>query len=145
MYIYNEFYVKKKVNVYKKKTRLEKKLVYPLFFKKISKQIYYICLLEKHFYFFKFHKIKMFKFKYSHILSKKKKPKKIIFLQLFGMRLDNIIFKIGLCSFFYGAKQLINHKHILINGHILNKPSYFCNYGDLISIKKKKVLKLIIL
>nr|WDD58083.1 ribosomal protein S4 [Thismia javanica] len=108
--------LKKKLNVYQttKITWLKKKLIYSFFKKNISKQIYNICFIEKYYYFY----------------LKKNMCKFIV------MRLDNIIFKINLCSVIFRVRQLINHKYILINGHFLNKPSYFCNFGDLIIIKK---------
>nr|ANP26547.1 ribosomal protein S4 [Thismia tentaculata] len=126
MSIYNKF-CKKKVN------KNKNKIIYP--FKKIniSKQIYNICLLEKYFNFLTLKKKLKY---YTHIFSKKKKSKSFFLLQFLGMRLDNIIFKIGLCSVIYGARQLVNHGYIFINGHFINKSNFLCNFGDLITKKK---------
>nr|YP_010471551.1 ribosomal protein S4 [Gastrodia javanica]UVG40889.1 ribosomal protein S4 [Gastrodia javanica] len=71
------------------------------------------------------------------------KGNKIFLFQLLEMRLDNIIFRLGLASTIPEARQLVNHKHILVNGHIINIPSYICKPIDIITmnIKTNKLIK----
>lgn len=59
-----------------------------------------------------------------------------ILLQLLEMRLDNIIFRIGLAPTIPAARQIISHGHILVNNSKMNIPSYQCQPDDKISIKK---------
>ena len=61
----------------------------------------------------------------------------MILLQILEMRLDNIIFRLGLAPTIPASRQLINHRHITINDKILSIPSYQCKPGDIISIKPK--------
>jgi small subunit ribosomal protein S4 len=51
------------------------------------------------------------------------------------MRLDNIIFRLGMASTIASARQIVTHKHILINGSCVSIPSYQCQPGDVISVK----------
>lgn len=52
-------------------------------------------------------------------------------------RLDNVIFRMGFASSRNQARQLVRHKHILVNGRKVNVPSYQVVVGDEISIKEK--------
>nr|YP_005352948.1 ribosomal protein S4 [Mankyua chejuensis]ADZ47980.1 ribosomal protein S4 [Mankyua chejuensis]AJJ48610.1 ribosomal protein S4 [Mankyua chejuensis] len=61
-----------------------------------------------------------------------------VLLQLLEMRLDNIIFRLGMSSTIPGARQLINHRHILVNNRIVDIPSYHCKPNDLITVKDQK-------
>nr|BDS91647.1 ribosomal protein S4 [Calypogeia asakawana] len=61
-----------------------------------------------------------------------------VLLQLLEMRLDNTIFRLGMASTIPGARQLVNHRHISINNDIVNIPSYNCEPGDIIAVKKKQ-------
>lgn len=58
-------------------------------------------------------------------------------LQLLEMRLDNIIFQLGMASTIPAARQLVNHRHILVNGHIVDIPSYRCKSKDIITIRNR--------
>jgi small subunit ribosomal protein S4 len=58
-----------------------------------------------------------------------------ILLQLLEMRLDNIIFRLGMASTIASARQIVTHKQILINGSCVSIPSYQCQPGDVISVK----------
>nr|QIT06829.1 ribosomal protein S4 [Cyperus fuscus] len=51
------------------------------------------------------------------------------------MRLDNILSRLGMASTIPGARQLVNHRHILVNGHIVDIPSYRCKPRDIITTK----------
>ena len=58
------------------------------------------------------------------------------FLRLLESRLDNIVYRMGLSSTRRGARQVVNHNHILVNGKKVNIPSYMCKPGDVISVKE---------
>tara|TARA_B100000927_G_scaffold122731_1_gene98969 strand:- start:221 stop:826 length:606 start_codon:yes stop_codon:yes gene_type:complete len=67
-----------------------------------------------------------------------------LLLQLCESRLDNVVFRMGLSNTRDGARQLVSHKHILVNGSIVNIPSYTLRPGDKVSIREKsKSLKAI--
>jgi len=61
----------------------------------------------------------------------------LILLQLLEMRLDTICFNLGFASTIAGARQLVNHGHILVNGERVNIPSFQCQINDIIGIKNK--------
>jgi small subunit ribosomal protein S4 len=58
-------------------------------------------------------------------------------LQLLEARLDNVVFRLGIASTRRAARQLVSHKHILVNGEIVNIPSYSIKSGDVISVSNK--------
>ena len=60
-----------------------------------------------------------------------------LLLQLCESRLDNVVFRMGLSNTRDGARQLVSHKHILVNGSIVNIPSYTLRTGDKVSIREK--------
>jgi small subunit ribosomal protein S4 len=64
-----------------------------------------------------------------------------VLLQLLEMRLDNILFRLGMALTIRGARQLVNHRHILVNGRIIDIPSYRCKPGDIITTKNKQSSK----
>jgi len=64
-----------------------------------------------------------------------------ILLQLLEMRLDNIIFRLGMAPTISAARQLVGHKHITINGSCVSIPSYQCQPGDVISVKDSQTSK----
>ena len=67
-----------------------------------------------------------------------------LLLQLCESRLDNVVFRMGLSNTRDGARQLVSHKHILVNGSIVTIPSYTLRPGDKVSIREKsKSLKAI--
>lgn len=61
-----------------------------------------------------------------------------ILLQLLEMRLDNILFRLGMAPTIAAARQLISHKHIIVNGQCVSIPSYQCQPGDNITVKATK-------
>merc|ERR1711907_872227 len=67
-----------------------------------------------------------------------------ILLQLLEMRLDNIIFRLGMAPTIAGARQLVSHKHITINNSCVSIPSYQCKPGDIISVKDSTTSKQLI-
>ena len=58
------------------------------------------------------------------------------FLMLLESRLDNLVYRMGLANTRRGARQIVNHGHILVNGKKVNIPSYSCKPGDVISVKE---------
>nr|YP_009747857.1 ribosomal protein S4 [Habenaria flagellifera]QII89537.1 ribosomal protein S4 [Habenaria flagellifera] len=82
--------------------------------------------------------------KYVHIAGKAKGSTGQVLLQLLEMRLDNIIFRLGMASTISGARQLVNHRHILVNGRIVDIPSYRCKPRDIITTKDKERSKALI-
>jgi small subunit ribosomal protein S4 len=66
------------------------------------------------------------------------------FLQLLESRLDNLVYRIGFATTRRGARQLVNHGHITVNGKKVDIPSFRVKPGDIISVKEKdKTLKVI--
>ena len=67
-----------------------------------------------------------------------------LLLQLCESRLDNVVYRMGISKTRDGARQLVTHKHVTVNGSIVNIPSYTLKPGDLVSIREKsKSLKAI--
>jgi small subunit ribosomal protein S4 len=60
-----------------------------------------------------------------------------VLLQLLESRLDNVVFRLGIAPTRRAARQLVGHKHILVNGEILNIPSYQVKEGDVIGVREK--------
>lgn len=69
----------------------------------------------------------------------------VAFMKLLESRLDNLVFRMGFARTRRGARQLVNHGHIEVNGKKLDIPSALCNVGDVISVKESsrslKVIK----
>ena len=58
-------------------------------------------------------------------------------LQMCESRLDNMVFRLGISPSRRGARQLVSHKHITVNGEIVNIPSFQIKVGDVISVREK--------
>jgi len=58
------------------------------------------------------------------------------FLKLLESRLDNLVYRAGFATTRRGARQLVNHGHITVNGKKVDIPSYRCKVGDVISVKE---------
>ena len=58
-------------------------------------------------------------------------------LQSCELRLDNIVYRLGLSNSRSGSRQLVSHKHILVNDKVLNIPSYLVKMGDIVSVRQK--------
>jgi len=67
-----------------------------------------------------------------------------LLLQLLESRLDNVVYRLGLSPTRRGARQLVSHKHILVNGVLTNIPSFLLRPGDVISVRGKSQLMEII-
>lgn len=67
-----------------------------------------------------------------------------IFLQLLESRLDNTVFRLGFAPTRRAARQLVTHKHIKVNGKIVNIPSYLLRPGDKVEVRERsKSLELV--
>ncbi len=60
-----------------------------------------------------------------------------LLLQFLESRLDNTVFRLGIAKTRRGARQLVSHKHITVNGQIVNIPSFAVKPGDIVSVKEK--------
>ncbi len=58
------------------------------------------------------------------------------FLRLLESRLDNLVYRLGFATTRRGARQLVNHGHITVNGKKVNIPSYRVKVGDIIAVKE---------
>nr|YP_010176640.1 ribosomal protein S4 [Duranta erecta]QSQ72398.1 ribosomal protein S4 [Duranta erecta] len=76
--------------------------------------------------------------KYVRIAGKAQGSTGQVLLQLLEMRLDNILFRLGMASTIPAARQLVNHRHILVNGRIVDIPSYRCKPRDIITAKDEQ-------
>nr|YP_009863939.1 30S ribosomal protein S4 [Arachnitis uniflora]AKT73994.1 ribosomal protein S4 [Arachnitis uniflora]QKE31270.1 30S ribosomal protein S4 [Arachnitis uniflora] len=75
--------------------------------------------------------------RYMYIARKAKGSTSQVLLQLLEIRLDNILFRLGIASTISKARQWVTHKHILVNGYTVNIPSYRCKLKDVITLKDK--------
>jgi small subunit ribosomal protein S4 len=60
-----------------------------------------------------------------------------VLLQLCEARLDNVVYRMGVSSSRRGARQLVSHRHITVNGEIVNIPSYALKAGDVVAVREK--------
>ena len=60
-----------------------------------------------------------------------------VLLQLCESRLDNVVYRLGIAKSRSGARQLVSHRHITVNGEIVNIPSYSLNEGDVVAVREK--------
>ena len=60
-----------------------------------------------------------------------------VLLQLLEARLDNVVYRLGISSSRAGARQLVSHRHITVNGEIVNIPSYTVRPGEVIGVREK--------
>ncbi len=60
-----------------------------------------------------------------------------ILLQLCESRLDNVVYRMGISKSRSGARQLVSHRHITVNGGIVNIPSYRLKEGDVVAVREK--------
>jgi small subunit ribosomal protein S4 len=60
-----------------------------------------------------------------------------VLLQLLESRLDNVVFRIGIAPSRSAARQFVTHKHITVNGNVVNIPSYSLKPGDIVGVREK--------
>ncbi len=60
-----------------------------------------------------------------------------VLLQLCESRLDNVVYRLNIAPSRSGARQLVSHRHITVNGGIVNIPSYQLKEGDIVGVREK--------
>ena len=60
-----------------------------------------------------------------------------VLLQLLESRLDNVVYRLGFAPTRAAARQLVSHKHIVVNGSVVNIPSYQVKAGDVVAVREK--------
>ena len=58
-------------------------------------------------------------------------------MQLLERRLDNIVYRLGIAPTRAAARQLVNHKHIVVDGQVVNIPSYSVKPGQVVGVREK--------
>ena len=77
-------------------------------------------------------------FKNTFLKAARKKGKTgEVLLQLIEARLDNVVYRLGIAPTRSGARQLISHRHITVNGRVVNIPSFDVRPGDIISVRER--------
>ena len=77
---------------------------------------------------------------FSNLFKKASRMKGItgeVLLQLCEARLDNTVYRLGIAPSRRAARQLVTHKHIVVNGEVVNIPSYTLRIGDVVSVREK--------
>ena len=77
---------------------------------------------------------------FSNLFKKASSSKGItgeVLLQLCEARLDNVVFRMGIAPSRRGARQIVSHRHITVNGEVVNIPSYHLKPGDKVAIREK--------
>ena len=103
----------------------KKMSVYGMQLKEKQKAKYIYGILEKQFE-------KMF-----HLASRKKGITGEVLLQILESRLDNVVYRLGIAPTRRAARQLVSHRHIIVNGDMVNIPSYLVKAGDLVGVREK--------
>lgn len=60
-----------------------------------------------------------------------------VLLQLCEARLDNVVYRMGVATSRRAARQLVSHRHITVNGEVVNIPSYSLKAGDVVGVREK--------
>ncbi|MGB5437811.1 MAG: 30S ribosomal protein S4 [Maribacter sp.] len=60
-----------------------------------------------------------------------------VLLQLCESRLDNVVYRMGISTSRRGARQLVSHRHITVNGELVDIPSYSLKAGDVVGVREK--------
>lgn len=61
----------------------------------------------------------------------------VVLLQLLESRLDNVVYRLGIAKTRDAARQFVTHKHIIVNGEIVNIPSYQVKAGDIVGVRER--------
>lgn len=72
-----------------------------------------------------------------HRASSKKGITGEILLQLMEARLDNVVYRLGIAPTRAAARQLVSHKHITVNGNVVNIPSYSIRPNDIVGVRER--------
>lgn len=79
---------------------------------------------------------------FHRLFDKASKMKGIVghnLLNLLECRLDNVVYRLGLSNTRRGARQIVNHGHITVNGKKVNIPSYQVKVGDIVAVKENSL------
>jgi len=60
-----------------------------------------------------------------------------VLLQLIESRIDNVVYRMGIAPTRDGARQLVGHRHITVNGNVVNIPSYILKAGDVVAVRER--------
>src|SRR5690606_11550895 len=60
-----------------------------------------------------------------------------VLLQLCEARLDNVVYRLGIAPSRRAARQIVSHRHITVNGEVVNIPSYHVKAGDVVAVREK--------
>ncbi|NQY67439.1 MAG: 30S ribosomal protein S4 [Flavobacteriales bacterium] len=107
------------------KNRRNKQSEYALQLREKQKAKYMYGILEKQF---------------ANLFDKASRAKGItgeILLQYCELRLDNTVYRLGIASTRSAARQLVSHRHITVNGQVVNIASYALKVGDVVSVREK--------
>jgi len=77
---------------------------------------------------------------FSNLFEKASRSKGIpgeVLLQLLESRLDNLVYRLGIAPTRNGARQLVSHRHITVNGKVVNISSYSVKAGDIVGVREK--------
>lgn len=77
---------------------------------------------------------------FSNLFEKATRAKGVtgeVLLQLCESRLDNVVYRMGFAKTRAAARQLVSHRHITVNGEVVNIPSYILKAGDVIAVREK--------
>jgi small subunit ribosomal protein S4 len=77
---------------------------------------------------------------FSNLFEKASRTKGItgeVLLQLLESRLDNVVYRLGIAQTRAAARQLVNHRHITVNGNVVNIPSYLLKPGDIVGVRER--------
>jgi small subunit ribosomal protein S4 len=77
---------------------------------------------------------------FSNLFDKAQRSKGVtgeVLLQLLESRLDNVVFRLSLANSRNGARQLVTHRHITVNGEVVNIPSFHVRPGDVVGVREK--------
>lgn len=72
-----------------------------------------------------------------HKASRKSDVTGTVLLQIIESRLDNVVFRLGIAPTRSAARQLVSHCHIMVNGSVVNVPSYELKIGSIVSVREK--------
>jgi len=102
-----------------------------------SRTPYGLRLLEKQKLRFNYHLSEKQLLRYVNQAKTKSQSTGLMLLRLLEMRLDNIVYRLGMAPTILAARQLVNHGHILVNQNKVTIPSYGCQAKDMISITSR--------
>jgi small subunit ribosomal protein S4 len=77
---------------------------------------------------------------FANIFDKASRKKGVtgeVLLQMLEARLDNMVYRLGIAPTRRGARQLVSHKHITVNGEVVNIPSLTLRPGDVVGVREK--------